>query len=100
MSYVIQYRNKYGQPRRYTIGRVEELKPDDARKQAKILLGEIAKGSDPSAQKRADRKAETVGDLCDRYIEEAQRRLKPNSLKTNTSEITHHIRPLLGKTPI
>src|SRR5262245_13129975 len=48
-SYVLQYSNQFGQPRRFTIGRVGDLTPDQAREQARILRGEIAKGGDPAA---------------------------------------------------
>src|SRR4029077_15537125 len=78
-SYVLQYRNKYGQARRFTIGRVGDLTPTQARERALILRGEIAAGGDPSAQRRADRNAMTVADLCDEYMEAAESRLKPNS---------------------
>ena len=77
-SYVLQYRNKFGQARRTTIGRVGDLTPEEARKRASILRGEIAKGGDPSAEKRADRSAVTVNDLCDDYIEAAKDRIKAN----------------------
>lgn len=99
-SYILQYRNKFGQARRFTLGRVGDMTPTQARKMASIKRGEIAKGADPSAEKKADRKAVTVDDLCDDYIEAAKGRIKANSLKSDSGGITHHIRPLLGSMPV
>jgi len=62
-SYVLQYRNKYGQARRIAIGRVGDLTPTQARERALILRGEIAAGGDPSAERKADRNAKTVSTL-------------------------------------
>lgn len=99
-SYVLQYRNKYAQARRFTIGRVGDLTPTQARERALILRGEIAAGGDPSAQRRADRNAMTVADLCDEYMQAAESRLKPNSLKSNRSALIHHVKPLIGSMPV
>src|SRR6185369_9739098 len=93
---VLQYRNKFGQGRRYTIGRVGELTPAQARKRALDLRGKIAGGADPSAQKRADRNAVTVGDLCDEYLEAAKGRMKESTREADRNRIDCHIRPLLG----
>ena len=99
-TYVLQYRNKFGQARRFTIGRVGDLTPAQARDRALILRGEIATGADPSAQRRVDRKAPTVGALCDEYLEAAKGRLKPNSIRTHRAGLVHHVKPLLGSKPI
>jgi hypothetical protein len=44
-SYVLQYRNKFGQPRRYTIGRVGDLTPTEARERALILRNHPVRAS-------------------------------------------------------
>src|SRR5215470_10307712 len=51
-SFVIQYRNTAGISRRMTIPGV--LSVDDARKEAKAYLGQVAKRGDPLADRRAE----------------------------------------------
>jgi Arm DNA-binding domain len=57
-SYVVQYRTRH-RSRRVTINSVLSL--DDARKQARDILGQVARGGDPATEKRraadAERKA-------------------------------------------
>ena len=70
------------------------------------LLGEVVKGDDPAAAKRAKRKAATVAEMCDAYLEAAEagriltRRReakKPSTLVTDKGRIARHINPLLGR---
>ena len=51
--YLVQYRlgGRKGRTRRVTIGRHGELTPTAARAEAKRLLGEIAAGRDPAAER-------------------------------------------------
>jgi integrase len=57
-SFIVLYRAGTGRTaptKRFTIAAVGKMAPDQARNQAKILLGAIAAGSDPAAEKRANR---------------------------------------------
>jgi Arm domain-containing DNA-binding protein len=80
-SFVIVYRAGTGRTapvRRLTLAAVGKIAPEAARTQAKILLGTVANGADPAAEKRAKRpKAEqlTFDELAQRYIDEYA---KPN----------------------
>lgn len=69
-----------GKFKRIKIGRFEELTPVKAREQAQILLGEIATGIDPLAQ-RAQKKtnALTLEDLAKTYLK-ARKQLKPSTI--------------------
>jgi integrase len=69
------------------------------------LLGEVVQGVDPAADKQSKRRAETVGELCDLYMADAEAgRLltrarapkKASTLATDKGRIESHIRPLLG----
>lgn len=77
-----------------------------AREEARRLLGEVVTGGDPAAEKRAARHALTVGDLCDRYLADAEagrllirggRTKKPRTLGGDRGMIAGHIKPLLGR---
>lgn len=97
-TYILQFRNQQGRSRRLTIGRHGVLTPDEARKEARKLLGDVARGLDPAAARTADREAPTVGELCDRFIEEhAEPHKKPRSVEEDRRNIKLHIRPALGK---
>jgi hypothetical protein len=107
VSYVLYYRNHEGRQRWYTIGRHDApWLPDTARKEARKLLGDVARGSDPAADKRSRRNANTVAELCDLYLQDAlagrlltRRRVpkKRSTLDIDRGRIERHIKPLLGR---
>lgn len=51
MTYYFAYRLQDGTKRRCRIERHPKLTPDEARKRAKVMAGEVAKGVDPGAEK-------------------------------------------------
>ena len=54
VAYVLLYRTGEGRSRRYTIGRHgAPWTPDAARGEARRLLGEVAAGADPAANRKA-----------------------------------------------
>lgn len=67
-SFCIVYRIA-GRRRRYTIGRFGSLTPDQARSEARRLLGDVAVGLDPQAYKLASRTATTMNELFTEYQE-------------------------------
>ena len=68
MTYVIQYRNSAGRTRRLALGRPGVVTPEEARRKARVELGKVAAGDDPSATRTAARGAVTVAALCDEYV--------------------------------
>ena len=106
VSYVLAYRTSEGRQRWFTLGRHgAPWTPDAAREEAKIVLGRVAKGEDPAAEKYSRRKAKTVGELCDAYMEDAEagrlltRRKaakKPGTLLTDRGRVARHIKPMIG----
>jgi integrase len=106
VAYVLKYRTKDGRQRWHTIGRHgSPWTPDTARDEAQRLLGEVARGDDPASAKQAARRAATIAELCDVYIEAAgagrlltRRRTakKATTLATDKGRIERHIKPLLG----
>lgn len=95
-AYVLQYFFG-GRARRYTIGpHGSPWTPDTARDRARILLGQIAAGVDPQAERSATRKDIKLGELCDLYLSEGMVTCKPGSIPGARSRIDNHIKPLLG----
>jgi integrase len=105
--YIVKYRTVGGRQRWHVIGRHgAPWTPETAREKAKAILGNVAEGADPSAEKRVARKAKTVAELCDLYLADAEagrlltrRKLakKPSTLATDRGRIERHIKPLLGR---
>lgn len=95
-SYVLKYRNRFGQQRKFHIARVGDLTPDQARDQAIKLRGRIVEGKDPVLDRNAERSAVTVAQLCDEYLEAEKGRIKASTLAVDKSRIERHVKPLLG----
>ena len=72
-AYVIFYRTAEGRQRWQTIGRHgAPWTPERARDEARRILGDVAKGTDPAMEKQAKRRLMTVGEPCARYLEDAE----------------------------
>jgi integrase len=107
-AYIVQYKvgGRGGATRRLVLGQHGPLTPEQARRQAMKTLGERAGGKDPIAERVADRKAETVEELCRRYLGAAEKGLilgkrnrpkKSSTLATDRGRIERHIIPLIGR---
>jgi integrase len=99
-SYILKYRNKFGQQRKLTIARVGELTPEEARTEAVKLRGRVACLEDPALERSSARKSITVAELCDQYLEAGEGRLKQTTLLVDKSRIERHVKPLLGSRPV
>lgn len=107
VTYIVFYRTGEGRQRFYTIGRHgAPWTPDQAREEARRILGDVAKGLDPAAEKQTRRKAITVAQLCQQYLADAEagrvlgrggRAKKPLTLAYDRGRISSHIVPLLGR---
>lgn len=107
-TFIVRYRPHGGgrnAPKRYfTIGRFPILAPDEARREARRVLGAVAQGQDPADERREDRQKITVAALCDLYLQEAPkiptrfgRPKSADTLKFDRGRIENHIKPLLGQ---
>jgi integrase len=99
-SYVLKYRNRFGQQRKFHIARVGDITPDQARAMAIKLRGRIASGEDPVTDRNSERNAQTVAQLCDEYLEAEMGRIKASTLAVDKSRIERHVKPLLGSRSI
>jgi hypothetical protein len=109
-SFIVRYRAGGGgrtAPRRYaTVGRFGALTVEQARKEAKALLGAAAKGEDPAGDRQAKRREMSVTALIDLYeaedcaIQRGVRQgypMKPRTKAYTLARLRHHVVPLLGR---
>jgi integrase len=68
-TFALRYRNKHGQQRRLTLGQYPALSLSEARRQATIKRGEVAKGGDPAEDKQRA-KVGTLSELVREFIAE------------------------------
>jgi integrase len=95
-SYLVQYRAG-GRSRRRSIGQHGALTADQARTEAKKLLGDIARGGNPAEERRTQLREPTIASLCDRFLREyAAHHCKLSTRKGYQSYIDTCIRPRLG----
>jgi integrase len=95
--YVLKYRIA-GEQRWVTIGRHgSPWTPEQARDEAKRLMGDVARNNDPASRRRAEREALTFAALCDLYLAEGVSHKKPSTIAADKGRIEHHLKPLLGR---
>jgi hypothetical protein len=93
---VITYSAKGWQ--RYTLGREGEMRVPQARTEALEILARARRGEDPSGARLAARKAPTVSDLADRFIEwHAQINKKARNVKRDRRAWDRCILPRFGR---
>ncbi|MXP29314.1 tyrosine-type recombinase/integrase [Porphyrobacter algicida] len=108
-SFVVRYRADGGgrtAPQRFvTIGRFGNLTVEEARKKAKKVLGQIAVGEDPAAERNSKRREMKIAALVDLYEEEGcyiQRGIrqgepmKPLTKQYTIGRLRHHVVRLIG----
>lgn len=110
-TFFVQYRSPITfKKARHTIGQYGRLTLDEARREARKILGCVEKGDDPADEKRKAKAhalttASTVTSLCDDYMRDALagkvtyrgKAKKATTLEIDGGRINRHIKPLLGK---
>ena len=101
-TYVLRYRPKplgSRAPKRFiTIGRHGAVTVEQARSQAQILLGRVAKGEDPAAQISSQKEALAFEALADRFLQEHVRsKRKPRTAEFYETLLRKHALPTLGR---
>lgn len=110
-TFFVQYRSPVTfKKSRLTIGQYGRLTLDEARSEARKILGCVEKGEDPIEEKKRAKAhalttAGTVLALCDDYMRDAKagkvtyrgKPKKSSTLEIDGGRINRHIKPLLGK---
>jgi len=97
--YLVQYRldGRKGRTRRLTLGTHGKLTAEEARGLAKVALGQVASGLDPSAEKDKVRGGYTMDMMLDKFdAGHIEVKLKPKTQRGYRRNIRLHIRPRLG----
>jgi integrase len=91
------YRTPSGQQRKPSIGLHGKITTEEARQIAKRWIGAALAGQDISGERQESRAAPLVKDLAARYFADyAKAFKKPRSIKSDTSNLDHHVLPLIG----
>ena len=96
--YLVQYRvgGRKGRTRRVTIGAHGTITPDQARTEARKLLGQVAAGTDPAEARDNQRAEQTLGKLLERFLQEhADTKLKKSSADEYHRIANKYILPVL-----
>jgi len=100
-TFVLKYRLPSGRTRWKTLGRIEQLSLEEARKRARRDVGLVADGHDPLRALDDARGAVTLNSAADRFLREhVEARRKPATIRLYTQVIDSHLRPRFGTTPL
>lgn len=108
-TFIVRYRADSGgrsaTQRFVTVGRYGTLTPEQARRQARTVLGAVALGEDPANQRRVTRREMRMTALVDLYeaegcvVQRGKRQgtpMKPRTKAYTLARLRHHVVPLLG----
>lgn len=100
-SWFIEYRPGAGgrsvAKRRMVIGSPATLSPEKARAEAEKLLAKVKLGADPAADRTEARRAETVNDLIDHYLDHHVKAKRKAGTVDIYSGFAKHIRAAMGR---
>jgi integrase len=96
-AYVVQYR-KSGRSRRSTIGNHGRLTPEEARSEAKKLLGSVEKGEDPIAARKAERAVRYFDEIASDFMSlHVKAMRKSRTYLAYAILVERHINPSIGR---
>ena len=95
-SYVVQFRRD-GRSRRTTIGDHGRLTPEEARSEAKKLLGQIETGADPVEERRSARAVKVFREVAEDFMQiHVAAKRKARTKRDYDLLLTLHILPAIG----
>ncbi|MGD9658756.1 MAG: tyrosine-type recombinase/integrase [Methylocystis sp.] len=94
-TYVAQFRRD-GRSQRVKIGVHGSLTPEQARAEAARILGRVALGDDPAAEKRERKAAQTVKAIADEFLAHIEQMKKTATAAEYRRIFAKHILPAIG----
>lgn len=101
-TFIVMYRpagmGRSVSTRRFKIGSANALRASEARQHARVVLGHVAAGRDPAAERAEEKRRDrsVIGDLLDRY-EDSLRKRNYVDLKGTMSTLRRNLQPLRGR---
>ena len=97
-AFIVRYRPKGRPEKRYvTVGRYGVLTVDEAKVQAKRLLGLVASGADPAHELAVRRQVPTLSAVAAEFLEmHVAAKRKPKTLASYMHALHYHVLPKLG----
>ena len=100
MSYIVQYKAGSGRgapARRVTLGGLGKMTPEQARAAAKKVLGSVAHGKDPAADKTNERRSLPLADVIEAFLgEHAEAKRKASTAAWYRGGLERTVKPALG----
>ena len=100
MSYAVEYKAGRGRgapTRRVTIGPVGKMTPEEARAVARRVLGSVAHGKDPAAEKAGERRTLPLGEVIDAFLREhVEAKRKASTAAWMRDALERILKPALG----
>ncbi|NUQ64417.1 MAG: site-specific integrase [Pirellulales bacterium] len=87
------YRWVLGHPERIRIAKFGEVSVEQARDEARRLVGEIATGKNPQVERVGRRGEPTIGEAWEHWLADAKLRSRPQSIENAVSKYDLYIRP-------
>ena len=100
LSYIVQYKAGSGRgapTRRVTLGSVGKMTPEQARAAARKVLGSVAHGKDPAADKANERRSLPLGNVIGAFLaEHAEAKRKASTAAWYRDGLERIVKPALG----
>lgn len=100
-TFFVKYQNEFGKARWLKVGDFKTMTLEDAREAATEILRNVDKNKeDPAKDKRTKKRAQTIADLCDWYLEDGCSHKKQSTIEGDRGRIKTLIKPLIGNEPV
>lgn len=100
-TYFVQYRNQFNSTRRKKIGVHGVITAEAAREEAKKILGDVARGGDPSSDTKKNKLKPTLKELAHEYMEVyAKTNKRPKSYQEDEKMLNGIVLPQFGSKKI